>query len=220
MGTVLVRWGRVALKGVLAAFALWLAGLALFAAALPSSITDPRTTTDAIVVLTGGSGRVPAGIDLLAAGMARTLFLSGVGPDVTLDDLHATIATVPSRLRPRVILGHAATDTIGNARETAQWMAACGYHSLRLVTAAYHMPRSLVEFRAAMPDVVIVPHPVFPGAVKLQEWWKWRGTALLIAEEYSKFLVAWLRGRLHTLPVFIVLPGEGAAHDRPALACL
>ena len=63
------------------------------------------------------------------------------------------------------------------------------------------MPRSLLEFRVAMPEVDIVPHPVFPDHVKLDAWWRWPGTAVLIAGEYNKFLVAfaayalrWLAG--------------------------
>ena len=50
--------------------------------------------------------------------------------------------------------------------ETAQWMASEGFHSLRLVTASYHMPRSLLEFSRAMPDIGIMPNPVFPERLK------------------------------------------------------
>ena len=66
--------------------------------------------------------------------------------------------------------------------------------SLRLVTAAYHMPRSLLEFRHAMPEIEIVPHPVFPENFKQRDWWRWPGSASLIVREYSKYLVARLRG--------------------------
>ncbi|ABC24051.1 hypothetical protein F11_16680 [Rhodospirillum rubrum F11] len=198
MGKVARRLGLLALT----AFGLWLAGLALFASTvLPSAIEDDQTTTDAIVVLTGGSERLPVGLDLLARGLGRKLFLSGVGVEVTLDDLRAAIVDVPENLRSRVVLGHAALDTVGNAEETAHWLATEHFTSLRLVTAAYHMPRSLVEFRAAMPDVRIIAHPVFPGSVKQQEWWMWKGTARLMAEEYSKFLVAWLRRTLSPVNV-------------------
>ena len=65
-------------------------------------------------------------------------------------------------------------------------------HSIRLVTAAYHMRRSLLELHAAMPGVRIVPHAVFPVTVK-SDWWRWPGTARLIAREYTKFVVAWAR---------------------------
>jgi len=67
---------------------------------------------------------------------------------------------------------------------------------MRLVTAAYHMPRSLLEMHDIMPEVKIVPHPVFPDHVKQDEWWAWPGTAALTASEYNKFLIAWLRLRI------------------------
>jgi uncharacterized SAM-binding protein YcdF (DUF218 family) len=68
-----------------------------------------------------------------------------------------------------------------------------GFKSLRLVTANYHMPRSLLEFRHAMPDLEIVPHPVFPENFKQDEWWLWSRSASLVASEYSKYLIALLR---------------------------
>jgi uncharacterized SAM-binding protein YcdF (DUF218 family) len=71
-----------------------------------------------------------------------------------------------------------------------------GLGSLRLVTAAYHMPRSLLEFRRAMPEIEIVPHPVFPKHVKQRNWWRWPGSASLIISEYNKYLVALARGLL------------------------
>ena len=64
-----------------------------------------------------------------------------------------------------------------------------------MVTGAYHMPRSLLEFRRAMPGAVLIAHPVFPTHVKLSQWWRWPGTASLVATEYSKYLMslAWTR---------------------------
>ena len=55
------------------------------------------------------------------------------------------------------------------------------------------MRRSLLEFRSAMPAARIVPHPVFPLAVKQAQWWRWPGTAELIASEYNKYLLALVR---------------------------
>src|ERR1700736_5683632 len=76
-----------------------------------------------------------------------------------------------------VVLGHRAVDTLGNAGETAQWMRQQGFHSLRLVTAWYHMRRSLLEFELAMPEIEIVPHPVFPDQVAHEHWWARPGGA-------------------------------------------
>ena len=101
-----------------------------------------------------------------------------------------------------IILGHAADDTVGNAYETAAWINAEGFASLRLVTAAYHMQRAMLEFRRAMPAVLIVPHPVFPDAFKKDQWWRWPGTAHLLATEYTKYLGALAR------PLLIPKPPE------------
>ena len=89
-----------------------------------------------------------------------------------------------------VVLGHEADNTLGNAQETARWMHSQGFRSLRLVTAWYHMPRSLLEFGRAMPEIDIVAHPVFPEQVKSEHWWAWRGTAMLLISEYAKYLAA------------------------------
>jgi hypothetical protein len=52
------------------------------------------------------------------------------------------------------------------------------------------MPRSLLEFGRAMPEIDIVAHPVFPAQVKQEHWWVWRGTAVLLVSEYVKYLGA------------------------------
>ena len=86
-------------------------------------------------------------------------------------------------------LGYEADNTRGNAAETAAWMRAEKFHSLRLVTASYHMPRSLLEFSRAMPDIRIVPNPVFPKGIN-RAWWLNPHAALLIVGEYMKYLFA------------------------------
>ncbi len=183
-------WARRAALASALVLAAWLAGLFWFAGRIPEPGPADTVATDAIAVPTGGSGRLQAGLDLLAAGRAEKLFVSGVYRGVEVVELLQLSANAPDRLRCCVALGYSADNSAGNARETAEWMAREGYRSLRLVTASYHMPRSLLEFRRAMPGVTIVPHPVFPGHVKLGDWWRWPGTARLIVGEYNKYLLA------------------------------
>lgn len=187
-----VLWLLLAALGVVL---IWLAGLAVFAryAALPPAAADEERLTDAIVVLTGGSERLSVGFDLLARDRADKLFVSGVYHGVEVIELLAMQRDDPAELECCVVLGYEAADTEGNAQETAAWMRAEGYRSLRLVTANYHMPRSLVEFRRHLPEVEIVAHPVVPQTVHLEEWWRWPGTTSLLANEYNKFLFARLR---------------------------
>jgi uncharacterized SAM-binding protein YcdF (DUF218 family) len=196
-----LRRRRLVLPALGGAALLWLGGLVWFADTMPSEIADRDTPTDAIVVLTGGSQRFAAGIELLAAGKATKLFVSGVHQGVEIADLLHLAHRAPEGAASDatvccIVLGHAADSTEGNALETASWMRREGFHSLRLVTAGYHMRRSLFEFARAMPDMRIIAHPVFPEQVKLADWWAWPGTAALIVGEYNKYLVARLRAAL------------------------
>lgn len=187
------RFLRYAGLLVLALIVAWLVGLWRFTASLPRAIADPDRPTDAIVVLTGGSQRVEGGLHLLAEGKAKKLFISGVYRGVDVTELLRVSRQSPDAVACCVALGHAADNTVGNAHETAQWMASEGFHSLRLVTASYHMPRSMLEFSRAMPGMVIVPNPVFPEFLQEAPWWRSRAGALLIAGEYTKYLVALVR---------------------------
>lgn len=174
--------------------ALWSAGLLWFATLLPEAVAQPRARSDAIVVLTGGSGRLQQGLRLLAEGRARKLFVSGVYKGVEVAELLRISQSSPKDLECCVFIGYEADDTRGNAKESAAWMRDQGFRSLRLVTATYHMPRSLREFRRAMPTVEILPHPVFPEHFKGADWWRWPGSASLVISEYVKYLAAVLRG--------------------------
>jgi uncharacterized SAM-binding protein YcdF (DUF218 family) len=186
-------WGalrRVAIAATVFSF-LWLAGLIWFATPPPG---ESRTaSTDAIVVLTGGSLRIESGIALLREGKGHKLFVSGVNQQVDLDDLLGASGHPPEWALCCIVLGHQAGNTFGNAQETAQWIRGQSFRSLRLVTAWYHMPRSLLEFERAMPEIDIVAHPVFPDQVKHEHWWAWRGTAALLVNEYVKYLGALAR---------------------------
>lgn len=183
----------------LAAFVLWLGGLALFVASSLMIPVDPSIRSDAIVVLTGGRLRLETGLELFAAGVAKKLFISGVNQRVDRDELLRALGQSAERASCCISLGHEADNTLGNARETANWMRAEGYQSLRLVTSWYHMRRGLLEFARAMPQVTIVAHPVFAHHLDPERWWSWRGAPLLILGEYHKFLAAWIRPALTAL---------------------
>jgi uncharacterized SAM-binding protein YcdF (DUF218 family) len=172
---------------------LWLAGLIAFAESIPRKVVDPKSRTEAVVVLTGSAGRLRTGIDLLARGQARKLFVSGVYHGVDVRQILRLVRRQGEALDCCVILGHRADDTRGNAAETARWIAKEKFTSLRLVTSNYHMRRSLLEFQRAMPGVSIVPHPVFSIGFKTRSWWNWPGTLQLVIVEYSKYIVALVR---------------------------
>ena len=172
--------------------ALWLIGLLRFVdrvQGLHEPTDNQTTTTDAIVVLTGGSERLTAGLELLKSGKGKKLLVSGVHPGLTLDRLPVS----KELYNCCITIGHEADNTRGNAEETLNWMREENFQSLRLVTANYHMPRSLLIFRAAMPDIQIIEHPVQPDSVILDHWWSHSGTASLLVTEYNKLLWASVR---------------------------
>ena len=171
----------------------WLGGFAWFARSIPAEVVDAESETDAIVVLTGGSLRVQSGLALLAAGKAKKLFVSGVYHSTDVAALLRVSRQSPENVACCIVLGHEADNTFGNALETAQWMRQEGFGSLRLVTASYHMPRSMLEFARAMPGMRILAHPVFPENVKQERWWVWPGTVSLMLVEYHKYLLALAR---------------------------
>jgi len=191
---------RIAITGA-ALFVLCVVGFIWFAAR--PAPENESASTDAIVVLTGGRLRLQSGMDLLRDGKGRKLFVSGVNQQVNLDELLRVSGNAPDWATCCTALGHDADNTLGNARETAQWMRQQGFSSLRLVTAWYHMPRSLLELDRAMPEVEIIAHPVFPDDVSQEHWWASRSTVLLLASEYGKYLGALLRPvveRLRSVP--------------------
>ncbi|MBT4489512.1 MAG: YdcF family protein, partial [Rhodospirillaceae bacterium] len=74
---------------IAAAILLWLGGFLFFAAQLPRQMTAQTTPSDAIVVLTGGTGRLQVGLQLLSADMGKKLLISGVDPGTTAAELQS-----------------------------------------------------------------------------------------------------------------------------------
>jgi uncharacterized SAM-binding protein YcdF (DUF218 family) len=188
---------RLFITFLLCVIAVWLAGFVAFTFEVEKTTAinlDPDTPpTDAIVVLTGGSERVAEGIHLLKEGKARKLLISGVHEKLTLDHILAD-QNVPKDLRDCcVTLGYEAENTHGNATETRTWLTLENAKSIYLVTANYHMPRSLLIFHATIPNILILPHPVTPDNVKIDAWWMYPGTASLLMSEYNKYLGTNLR---------------------------
>ena len=204
-----VAWVAIA---VACAAALYFGGLAWFAQTIPRAAADEAGPTDAIVVLTGGPARLREGLRLLAEGKGKKLLVSGVYRGVDVQELLRVARQEPDAVECCVELGYAADSTFGNAAETAAWMAREGFASLRLVTANYHMRRSLLEFRRAMPEIGIVAHPVFPDAFRIDAWWRWPGTYALVQAEYHKYVVAVLRP---FVPLGGLEPGAAAAGESP-----
>ena len=150
------------LRSILLLILVWCFGFALFMLTLPGRLDG--NTTDALVVPTGGPGRIDRGLELMRDRQAKRMLVTGVGPGVRPVDL-AREYGAPSRLLACCIdLGREAVDTRSNAEETARWVRARGYRTVRLVSSDWHLPRARMELGAALGDGVIVLGDGVPSA--------------------------------------------------------
>ena len=170
---------------------IWTAGLLAFADRIDRSTpaAEPQRA-DGVVALTGAGSneRLAAGVSLLENGKARRMLVSGVNRDATREDVRAVSGAVRRLYDCCVDLGFTANDTIGNARETAEWVKAMRYQSLIVVTADYHMPRAMLELRSTLPATRLQPYPVATSVVNAHRWWRTSGGFRLMVVEYSKYL--------------------------------
>jgi len=178
--------------GVFLACVLLVAGFFLFAAAIERNSGVPQAA-HGIVALTGGKDRIGEAVKLLAKGQAQRLLITGVNPSTKASELKGMVPGGDEFFPCCVDLDHAALDTSGNATETRDWAAKHGFNSLIVVTSAYHMPRTLVEFSRVMPDVHLVPHAVISRNFHIENWWAHAGTVRILISEYVKYLGALTR---------------------------
>jgi uncharacterized SAM-binding protein YcdF (DUF218 family) len=131
------------------------------------------------------------------------MLVSGVSSGVTmpalLETLNGAAQPSPNVLECCVTLGYDARSTEGNARESLRWLTENRFATIRLVTANYHMNRSLLEFRRVMPAIEIVPNPVFPRQLQDPYWFARPATVFLLFNEYHKYLAAAARAKVSDL---------------------
>lgn len=115
---------------------------------------------EAVVVFTGGPERLNKAKELYEKTSSEKMFITSVGNGYKkVED-------------ENVIIDTSATTTKENAEETAKFARKHRIKKVKLVTAAYHMPRSIKELERAAPDVVIVPHAVYPPNFRKETWYK------------------------------------------------
>jgi len=166
------------------ALLVWLFGFVWFAVALPAPAGEVKT--DAVVVLTGGEGRIARGLEVLRRGWARQMLVSGVDREVRPREFVAQ-HRVPARLMACCVkLGFESVDTRSNAREAQDWIARNRFASVRLVTSDWHMRRAALEIgRQLSGDVRLVRDGV-PSRPSLR----------ILFLEYNKWLARFVPGLL------------------------
>jgi uncharacterized SAM-binding protein YcdF (DUF218 family) len=169
----------------------WLAGFIAFTHTITKLKTmAPSEKADAIIVLTGGSGRIARGLELFSDNYASQIFITGVNTQVKMADIVSLWKGEHlDSLTCCITLGHQAGNTHQNAAEAQKWVNGVqDVHSAYIVTSSYHMPRTMMEFADAMPHLKLIPHVVEYGVNNdKKNFWH------LAFSEYNKTLLTWLR---------------------------
>ncbi len=186
-------WGRFLVYLVLISLAFLGGGFFSFARLISNmQPPSPIPIADGIVVWTGkGGDRLAAAGQLLENGHGERLLVSGVNQALSEQEAYDLLVIPDIKTDCCVDLDYKALDTIGNARETHNWITTLGYEHIILVTSAYHMPRAQIEIAALSGRVRITPYPVAYDPAG--PWWKDGVQFRRLLQEYGKLLLTYLR---------------------------
>jgi uncharacterized SAM-binding protein YcdF (DUF218 family) len=185
---------RVFLTVIFLVLLAYATSFVLFVSSLPAAPAIPPKA-DGIVALTGGGERLDTAVALLERGQAKRLLVSGVAQETTKETVGKMSEGGP-RFACCADIGYAAEDTHGNAEEAAAWAREHHFHSLLIVTSRYHMPRTMREFSAVLPEVSLIAYPVDQSRIDLGGWWRHPHTVQLLHREYVKYLASLVITRL------------------------
>ncbi|QUD86919.1 YdcF family protein [Phenylobacterium montanum] len=180
---------------------MWTVGLATFAQRVDRSTppNDPPRA-DGVVALTGASdARIAEAMRLLEDGKAQRMLISGVNPSASRADIRGVARATRRYYDCCVDLGFQATNTVGNARETARWARQHRFASLIVVTSDFHMPRAMLELKGALPEARLTPYPVRTTELDAHHWWRSETGARRMIVEYDKYLAILFREGLISL---------------------
>lgn len=119
-----------------------------------SWLRDQRA--DCAVVLTGGSGRVKEGVDLLARKAVRKLIISGVNPQAEWRDIFPNWPFYQDVAENDIVLERKSRTTFGNAQQTVAVAEALACRDLLVITSRYHLHRAIKTFHAEFEDRIPV----------------------------------------------------------------
>ncbi len=146
------------------AFLLW---LALFVRHWGTVVGESADTSfvmreaDCAIVLTGGSGRVREGFDLLSRKQVKKLIVSGVNEKSQLREIMPQLFLYGDIQEKDIILDRRSLTTYGNAQQTLPFVEALRCRDVMLVTSHLHMYRAYKTFQGAYPSSIeIVKHAV------------------------------------------------------------
>ncbi len=141
--------------------------------------------TDAIVVFAGGKGRIEEAIRLFRTNKGEYLFLVGLDPSVRLKDIYQHKPKDPPI--EKIILEKLSKNTFENALFSRDLLVEKNIKSIQLITSRYHMKRSSLLLRSALPkNVSIHSYPVDTANLK-ENWWSDKASLILLSKEFYKY---------------------------------
>ena len=211
---------KMALGASGVAAAAFLIGFVAFAASVMRYDRHAPADGDAVVVLTGGELRVREGFRIFTGGAGRRILISGVNRATSKLDLQRLSGVKPILFDCCVDVDYAARDTVGNADETRTWLHTWGFRRLIVVTSNYHMPRSMLELKRALPGIELVPHAVISTNYSPEQWWRHPAAVKRVVTEYIKFWPSAVRYSASALRSKVVAAPSSADAPTPPISSM
>ena len=139
-----------------------------------------------IVVLTGNTGRLVFGLDLMSNNSKSRMLITGVAKGVKYSEI------IKNRdvKRDRIDLGYKAQTTLGNAIETSLWIKEYDIRDIILVTDNWHMQRTLLLFNITMPNIEVSPYPIESMNFTMEDFFQFEKKTFFIYKEHLKYIVS------------------------------
>jgi len=145
-----------------------------------------KNNVNNIVVLTGNTGRLVFGLDLMSNNSKSRMLITGVAKGVKYSEI------IKNRdvKRDRIDLGYKAQTTLGNAIETSLWIKEYDIRDIILVTDNWHMQRTLLLFNITMPNIEVSPYPIESMNFTMEDFFQFEKKTFFIYKEHLKYIVS------------------------------
>lgn len=154
---------------------------------------------DVVLCLAGGKGRIPVAVEVFreikqrqSKAHAPVLFFSGVGHNASLNTLKeqgVSSEKLEELRHSDVVFEDISENTFENAQLFASFAKKHHWKKVILVTASYHMRRSLFIFKRALgPDAEILTYTADSGPFDRTHWHRDAYAIRVTVSEYIKWL--------------------------------
>lgn len=126
--------------------------------------TSRELTADCGVVLTGATGRLREGFELLAQQRIKKLIVSGVYKDARMIELFPYSGYYPEVNLNDIYLEKRSETTFGNARHSMNLVEGLRCRDIILITSQIHMHRAYSIFKIVYPDSMAIKKLTLPNA--------------------------------------------------------